>query len=247
MIDGVDSAYPPSAADAAAAYTDGCRWWGFYLNGVDGDEDPLNTWTAAQVQVLVQAGCHPVPIWVPKPDLSSDPVEAANESFTAATACGLAPTVSVLYNGNHIAATGPVWLPIPGPKPSAVGAMSAIQYGQTTYGATSVDLNVAAADFPMSAGIVCDFEYNTDTTKGPAWYQAFQHRIHLLGEPMTSAPLPAGAYPIKATSGITWTTPAENGMGVYRAECVLLGADGVAYHKVFVPGTGWSYENIGAA
>lgn len=222
LIPWLDAAYPPTPAQAEAAFNLGYRGCGFYLNGADGDEDPLNTWTPAQVAVLVQAGLAPVPIWVPDPNLASDPTDAATEAFQSAVAAGLEPKESVLYDGNHLTQTGqingPVWLPIPGPTPTAVGARSAIQWGGGNIGGWSVDYNVAAADFPFSHGLVVDFEYNTAAgTVGLDWYHTFQAHITALAAPTpqpspTPSPTPVTTGAILQSTTISVTTDG-NGNG----------------------------------
>ncbi len=191
VIPWLDAAYPPSLAQAQTAYAQGYRGCGFYLNGKDGDEDPLNTWTPAQVAVLVQAGLAPVPIWVPDPNLASNPTNAATEAFHSAVTAGLSPQASVLYDGNHLAQTGqisgPVWEPIVGPPPTSVGPQSAVQWGSGNISGWSVDYNVAAPDFPFSHGLVVDFEY--DTNPDVAWYHAFQAQVAALTAP-PSPPAP---------------------------------------------------------
>jgi hypothetical protein len=212
----------------------GIRWWGFYLNGTDGDEDPLNTWTVDQVNILRQANIQPIGIWVPDPDLQSDPVEAASEAYRSATSAGCSPKIGVLYNGNHVPASGPVWLPIPGSPPTDVGHWSAIQYGAGTIGSTSVDLSLASADWNMDS-LVVDFEYNT--INDPTWYPAFQTQIAKLSsqESMMSDPLPESAYPLKSVDVVTDT--------VNLLDVFILGSDHL-YHKWFVTGQGWLGPDI---
>lgn len=211
MILGADSAYPPTLSDAQEAFAFGIRWWGFYLNGRDGDEDPLNTWTPGQVNVLRQAGIVPVPIIVPKPGNLGNPVVAANESFGNAVLAGCHPKVSILYNGNHVAVTGPVWLPIPGLKPTIVGPRSAIQYQIRKFGGTTVDVSLASIDFPTTDSIVVDYENNTD--KNVVWYQTYQTTIRELGG--TSMPVAKCVDFVKRPQGGYYLVGADGGIFSY--------------------------------
>ena len=158
LVPFIDAAYSPSLAEAQQAHAEGYRACGFYLPGVP-NSDPLNVWTPAQVAVLRQAGLLPVPIVVPDPHLSGDPVVTANAAWQQATGpFGLPTTLSILYDGPHLVntgkITGPVWIPAPGPQPSTIGAGSAVQWGQNAIAGWSVDTNSAAADFPFDHGIV---------------------------------------------------------------------------------------------
>lgn len=230
LLKGADSAYPPSLQDIQIATSAGIKWWGFYINGIDGDEDPLNTWPPSAVQRLIQMGIQPVGIWVPDPNLAADPVDAANESFAACVASGYKPEVSILYDGNHLTNTGqingPVWLPIVGSAPVDVGKGSAIQFGNTVFGATSVDLSLASADWPKK-GIVVDFEFNT--AKNVSWYQTYQKRITQLGATVTPVPPPVKSGVITEPiiqAGATWQ--GNNA----RFDVVMVGKDtGKVYHK----------------
>lgn len=241
-----DAAYAPSLAQAQAAYAQGYRACGFYLGPTDADEDPLNTWSAAQVQTLRQASLLPVPIIVPTPSLASDPVDAANEAMTNAQLCGLSPKVSILYDGNHLTTTGqitgPVWLPIPGPMPTAVGSQSAIQWNTVSINGWSVDLSVAAPDFPFDKGIVVDFEYNTAAGGvGINWYHAFQSRIAQLGT-FTPPPPPPGVHHMRNALPASALPVKEITQGNSRPgqwDVILLGADGHAYHLWYDAGAGW--------
>ena len=250
---GLDSAYAPSTADVILAKSQGYTWWGYYINGIDGDEDPLNTWTPAQVAVVRQGGLVPMGIWVPSPNLASDPVDAANESFAAAARAGQRVMISVLYDGPHLVntgqITGPVWLPIPGYS-GAVGPLSAIQNGSGMMGGTSVDTSVSAPDFPAATGLVVDFEHavldNTSQQHAIDWYHAFQTQVSILAQgvkPNVNL-LPASAKPIQSVQ-LVWagsdTSDPKNELDV-----VYLGADGVAYHYWLHPGSPWQgYEAIG--
>lgn len=179
---GYDSAYPPTVAQAQAAkqVSGPVRtWWGFYLPGVP-NTDPVNTWTPAQMNVLTNAGFIPVPIVVPSPPHPADPIATATSAFNRAKAFGLNPQVVVCYNGEHISAMGPVWLPIPGTKPITVGPQSAVQYGVASIGGISVDKSVSAEDFPASSALVCDLEHNVQYTA--AWYAIFQQTVATLAE-----------------------------------------------------------------
>lgn len=185
MIHGIDAAMPPTLAQAQRAFALGYRWCGFYPIGKDGDEDPYNTWPISAMDILIEGGLHPVPIFVPSPNLASDPVDAASEWYSICKTYNLSPGVSVLYDGSHITKSGeisgPVWLPIPGAPPASVGVLSAVQYGQDIIDGWTVDLNIASDDFPMSNGIVVDFEYNTTGGSiGINWYKAFQNQIAYL-------------------------------------------------------------------
>lgn len=174
LLDGLDSAYAPTLQQAQEARSQGYVWWGFYLPKLP-NTDPLNGWTVAQMDVLKQAGIVPVPICVPAPPHPADPVQLANEYVALAQQYGLNPTIAICYNGEHITASGPVWLPVPGSKPTAVGAGSAIQWGQGTIEGLSVDYNTAAADFPAASGLVCDLEHNAAYTSD--WYRTFQQTV----------------------------------------------------------------------
>jgi len=229
LLKGADSAYPPSLQDIQIATSAGVKWWGFYINGTDGDEDPLNTWPPSAVQLLIKMGIQPVGIWVPDPNLTADPVDAANESFAACVNAGYKPDTSILYDGNHLTntgkITGPVWLPIVGNPPTDVGAGSAIQFTSTNFGNTNADLSLASADWPKK-GIVVDFEFNT--AKDPAWYQAYQARIKQLGAIVTPPPpIKSGTVPepiIEASA--TW-----QGTNA-RFDVVMVGKNtGKVYHK----------------
>ena len=198
LIPWLDAAYAPTPAEAQQAFTEGYRECGYYLPNIP-NSDPLNTWNANQVATLRQAGLKPVPIVVPKPDLSGDPVATADAAYAQAKAFGHFPKTAILYDGPHLVntgkITGPVWLPLPGNPPSAIGAGSAIQWGQENIAGWSVDRDSAAPDFPADAGIVCDFEhailgYRT-VDEAVAWYQAFQNRIAELAAADHSAPIPA--------------------------------------------------------
>lgn len=183
---GLDSASAPTLAQARAARAAGYTWWGFYLPRLP-NTDPLNGWTVAQMDVLRQAGIIPVPICVPAPPAPADPVQTATEYVQMARQYGLNPTVAICYNGEHISAAGPVWLPIPGPQPATVGPGSAIQWGAGTPFGIDVDLNVSAPDFPAAAGLVCDLEYNVAYTAG--WYATFQQTVAALS-PQPDPPTP---------------------------------------------------------
>ena len=197
----LDAAEPPTPAQAQQAYQQGARGCGFYLAGVP-NTDPYRTWTAGEEAVLVRAGLAAVPICVPDPNLGGDPAATADAAFNAAKACGLNPTVSVLYDGPHLVntgrITGPVWLPLPqSSAPTSVGPGSAIQWGQGSIGGWSVDYNVAAPDFPFATALVCDFEhavlgYRT-VDQAVAWYQTFQARVAQLAgtKPKPTPPAPA--------------------------------------------------------
>lgn len=61
-VRGVDSAYPPTLAEAQAAYAAGVRFWGFYAGG----GAALHTWTRPQLAPVLEAGItHTLPIIVP--------------------------------------------------------------------------------------------------------------------------------------------------------------------------------------
>lgn len=181
LVSGLDSAYPPTLQQGMQAWNQGYRWWGFYLPKLP-NTDPLNGWTNAQVAILRNSGIKPVPICVPAPPAPADPVQTATEYFNLAKQYGLSPKVAVCYNGSHIPVTGPVWLPIPGNPPTAIGPGSAIQYATVNLWGLDVDLNLAADDFPMDTGLVCDLEYNVSYT--PEWYATFQNTVaNLSGVP----------------------------------------------------------------
>ena len=208
LIPWLDAAYAPTPAEAQQAFTEGYRECGYYLPNIP-NSDPLNTWNVDQVNLLRQVGMKPVPIVVPKPDLSGDPVATANAAFSQAKAFGHSPKTAILYDGPHLVntgkITGPVWLPLPGNPPSAIGAGSAIQWGQENIAGWSVDRDSAAPDFPADAGIVCDFEhailgYRT-VDQAVAWYQAFQNRIAQLAA--ADAATPTATPAAAATVGVT--------------------------------------------
>lgn len=178
VYNGLDSSGAPTLAQAQAAKALGFVWWGFYLPKFP-LTDPLNSWTIGEVGVLRQAGFIPVPIVVPEPPHPADPVALAKEAWNSCRTYGLDPKIAVCYNGEHISVTGPVWLPVPGSKPVAVGAGSAIQYATTSLSGLEVDLNVSAVDFPAASGLVCDLEHNA--TYDSAWYAQFQATVHSLG------------------------------------------------------------------
>lgn len=256
MNTGLDSAYPPSPVEVSVAKHQGYSWWGYYINGIDGDEDPLNTWTPGQVAVVRDGGIAPMGIWVPSPNLASDPVDAANESFKAAGLAGQKITTAILYDGPHLINTGqivgPVWLPIPGYS-GAVGPLSAIQNGSGHIGQTSVDTNISAPDFPAATGLVVDLEHavldNTSLQHAVDWYHAFQHQISVLTQSQGVKPppmnlLPASAKPIKSVEA-RWagpdTTDPKNELDVW-----YLGADGLSYHYWLHPGSAFEGpESVG--
>ena len=230
LIPGLDSAYPPSLVQAQEAFRLGYKWWGFYIGGVS-NTDPLNIWTPGQEAVLRAAGIRPVPIVIPSPPHPADPVIAATQAFNSAKAYGLTPKISVCYNGSHIPVTGPVWLPIPGLAPTAIGAGSAIQYGQTKILGLDVDVSLSTTDFPMDLGLVCDLEFNVSYSS--QWYQAFQNTIHNLGATVTppKPPLPPPPPPIK---GITIPAKMSDVSVSCRAtgwqDLYIIGEDNKLYH-----------------
>lgn len=180
-MDGLDSASEPTQAQIDLAKAQGYKWWGFYLPKVDGT-DPLHGWSQAPVTALLRSGIVPVPICVPAPPHPADPVKLATASFNQALAYGLSPKVSILYNGSHIKASGPEWIPQPGPKPNVLPSQCAVQYGGTNIGGIECDLNVAANDFPITTGLVCDLEYNV--SYDAQWYKTFQQTISFLSQPI---------------------------------------------------------------
>jgi hypothetical protein len=236
----IDAAYAPTPAQAQAAFSLGARGCGFYLPGEQAPtEDPLNTWTPAQVQILRDAGLRAVPIWVPAPNLPADPIQSATRAFTAAKSCGCNPLMSGLYTGNHLETSGqisgPIWIPAPGAEPASVGSQSAIQWGQTNLGTWSVDENIAASDFPWEQVIMVDFEYNTIAgQQGIDWYKKFQQQIAALakGTPVTPSPIPL--QNVKIVSGWGYTTTGTD--HVY-----LVSDQGHTYHFYYsrVAPTGW--------
>lgn len=232
VIPWVDAAYTPTLPEAQQAYSEGFRACGFYLPGIP-NSDPLNVWTPAQVQVLRQAGLLPVPIVVPDPHLSGDPVTTANAAFQQAKNFALNPQASILYDGPHLVntgrITGPVWLPLPGNPPSTIGAGSAVQWGQGSISGWSVDDNEAAPDFPFDRGIVCDFEHailNYCTAdQAITWYQRFQARIAQLAG---SQPQP----PTISTSPVA--DPEVDNMQKHLIN-LTLGPDGVGWTPTPIP------------
>lgn len=158
---------------------------GFYIGGHG--VDPAHVWSQDGIDIVRNAGLIPIPIYVPSPNLPTDPVIAAEEAYNLAKSAGCAPLVSVLYNGNHQQpTTGPVWLPIPGPKPNAIGPFSAIQWGQTQIKGWTVDISSAAHNFPYNSALVVDFEYNTNYN--PSWYSSFQNTISNLSKKVPVMP-----------------------------------------------------------
>lgn len=174
LLDGLDSAYPPTLQQAQLARQQGYVWWAFYLPKLP-NTDPLNGWTPAQVQVLREAGIAPVPICVPAPPAPADAVQTATDYVALCKEYGLNPLVAICYNGEHINVNGSVWLPRWGPKPASVGSGSAIQYGDMDLSGLDVDTNVASMSFPMSNGLVCDLESNVRYTA--EWYSIFQATV----------------------------------------------------------------------
>lgn len=228
LIPGFDSASVPTNAQAQAAYDSGHLWWGFYIQGV-GNTDPLHAWSPGEEAVLTNHSIKPVPICIPSPVAVADPVQCATQAFNSCKSYGLSPKVSVCYNGEHIAVGGPVWIPLPGAAPTVIGSGSAIQYGGITIAGIDVDLNLAAPDFPMSEGIVCDLEHNAGYTS--QWYASFQQTIASLAmkeNPTMLVPLPTAAYPIKSVSATTDTKG--------RWDVWMLGNDGHVYQVYFTAG-----------
>lgn len=223
-MNGLDSAYPPTLAQAQYAKGAGYGWWGFYLPRLP-NTDPLNGWTVDQVNVLRQAGIIPVPICVPAPPHPADAAQTATAYVQLARQYGLNPSVSVCYNGSHIAATGPVWLPIPGYQ-GPVGPLSAIQVGGTTLAGLSVDTSIAAPDFPYATGLVCDLEFNVTYTAG--WYQTFQETVAQSAAPTPPKPgvppVPSNKVPVPVTAIAT----NQNGT---RQDVFMVGEDGKVYQK----------------
>lgn len=184
----VDAAYAGNQTQMQAAIAQGATGCGYYLpNQPPQFNDPLNQWTPAEVRLAYTEFKQVVGIWLPDYSLPEDPTLSAQQAYTSAVSVGESPTMSGLYNGNHIAGvTGPVWLPIPGSKPGSVGALSAIQWGQATIDGWSVDLDIASTNFPWNKCIMVDFEAGTNPDL--AWYQAFQAEIAKLAVPITSVP-----------------------------------------------------------
>jgi hypothetical protein len=232
MNTGYDSAYAPTLPQAQLARSIGAIWWGFYLPRIT-DTDPLNGWTPGQMDVLEQAGIIPVPIVVPEPPHPADPVATATTAFQQCLAYGLTPSISVCYDGEHISASGPVWLPIPGPRPTAVGPQSAIQYGSANVGGLNVDVNASSLDFPAKQALVCDLEHAASYDS--QWYATFQNTVANLAKGhltrVASAALPSEAYPIVSASA-AWA-------GTGRLDVVMVGHNGAVYHKWW-DGTSWS-------
>lgn len=233
---GLDSAYPPSFAQAQQARIAGYTWWGFYLPKLP-NTDPLNSWTPAQVDVLRQAGLQPVPICVPAPPAPADPVQTATEYFNLAKQYGLSPKMAVCYNGEHIQPiTGPVWLPVPQPTaPTAVGPGSALQWGGGNFAGLDVDFSVSAPDWPGDTALVADLEANASYT--PAWYTSFQATVANLGRvtppppPPSSTPLPI-PYPVGVKPFRSWQVVVRPN-GVW--DLVVEGSDGFIYQTFYNP------------
>lgn len=216
MLLGIDAAYPPTQAQATSAKSLGYTWCGFYPNGKDGDEDPFNTWAISDLQALRNAGIVPVPIFVPDGNLASDPTDAATEWLATCKGYGLSPSVSILYDGNHLTSSGeivgPVWLPIWGPQPSSVGPQSAIQFGSRNINGWTVDTSISATNYPYPRGIVVDFEASTQGgTTGIAWYRTFQSVIAgLTNTPLPVSPRRKQKMFIVSCAGGEWLIGADN-------------------------------------
>lgn len=206
----VDAAYAANTTQVKAAIAAGAKGCGYYLPGQNrSTDDPLNEWTPQQVAAVRAAGFgnNMVGIWVPQPSLPGNPITEAEAAYHAAIQCGETPRMSGLYDGNHLTSTGqitgPVWLPIPGAQPTAVGSQSAIQWGQSSPGGWSVDWDIGASDFPWNNVIMVDFEYNTiGGQAGINWYHAFQKEITLLATPPAPPPLKPAAPVRPMVSGV---------------------------------------------
>jgi hypothetical protein len=212
LIPGLDSAFPPNSATANIAYLAGYRWWGFYIEGV-GNTDPLNAWTPGQEEILISRGFKPVPICIPSPPAVANPIQTATQAFESCKNYGLSPKIAICYNGSHIAVSGPVWLPIPEVKPTSVGSQSAIQFGGANINGLSVDLNVAASDFPFNEGIVCDLEHDTSYTS--EWYNTFQTTIIQLANP-SFPPISQGDHMFVAEFDENSNVPPTSGFYLVR-------------------------------
>jgi hypothetical protein len=227
---GYDSAYPPTLQQAQAAKAAAGpipTWWGFYLPK-EPFTDPVNGWTKDQILVLVSAGWIPVPICIPAPPHPADPVQLATEAFQQALDYGLTPGIAVCYNGEHIAVNGPVWLPIPGAKPTTVGPGSAIQWGQTNLWGIDVDVSASALDFPAKTALVCDLEHNVQYNS--TWYITFQNTVAELskGQAVTVTPeKPATPLPISVK---VVSSSLSAGRFPGWLDVLLVGNDGNCYH-----------------
>lgn len=189
--DWLDAMLEPTIDQAMQAKKLGYYAVGFYIGGTG--VDPAHIWSSEGINVLRNVGLVPVPIYVPAPTLPTAPDDAAKEAYNLAKSVGCNPLVSVLYNGNHEQpVVGPVWLPIPGPKPTTIGSQSAIQWGQTSINGWKVDISSAANDFPYQCALAVDFEYNTNYD--PQWYAAFQQTISNLTK---GIPLPNSNFTVQ--------------------------------------------------
>ncbi len=91
-IFGYDSAQAPTPLQAKAALNDGVKWWGLYLAG----PGAYRNWTPPDVEMLRQAGfASCLPIFVPKLDLSGDPVSDANAMVAACEQVRISGTVAL--------------------------------------------------------------------------------------------------------------------------------------------------------
>lgn len=178
LLHGLDSAYAPTQQQVQEGKSLGNTWWAYYLPRLP-NTDPLNGWTILQVDGVRNGGITPTPICVPAPPHPADPVQTATEYVALAKQYGHNPGISILYNGEHISAIGPVWLPIPGAEPTAIGPQSAIQWGSGTVLGLGVDLNSSTTDFPYTNGLIVDLEANASYTS--AWYVQFQNTVKSLG------------------------------------------------------------------
>ena len=85
MLYGLDSAFGPTSEQAQHALSLGYQWWGWYVGG----PGAYHVWTDAEVAVLAAAGYHSsLPIWVPKLDLSGDPIADTHTAASRSEALG---------------------------------------------------------------------------------------------------------------------------------------------------------------
>jgi len=178
VIQFLDSAYPPTPAQAAAAKSSGVTAWAFYAGG----PGAFNVWSFGDMAVLRDAPIEKVlPIWVPLLDLSGDPVDDADTLAgllrdgyevggaacldTEASMRGnprLVPYVDawvarirsrghtpVIYTG------GDYWPPgcapwLPGQPPGNCPPNGAVQYNSGMLAELEVDYDLAGYAFPFA-------------------------------------------------------------------------------------------------
>lgn len=178
MIPFLDSAFPPTLAQARLAVARGTKAWAFYAGG----PGAFHVWSFGNMAVLREAPIEKVlPIWVPLLDLSGDPVDDADTLAgllrdgyevegaacldTEASMRGnprLVPYVAawaarirslghtpVIYTGGDYWPEGcALWHP--GQSASTVQPDSAVQYASGMLAELEVDFDVAGYAFPFA-------------------------------------------------------------------------------------------------